>query len=349
MFLIKRDKLLNVFIAAIKKGNLIIVGSPGVGKSWLLEQGVRMLKEENTPCIALKADAMNINDVSDFRSFWGITSTIESMLNHISGGKRSILIIDASDAVRSELKQAAYRDLIKLVLTRCENWSIVVSIRTYDAKHSKALLNLFPSNNLDIPQEFQIKDINNRHLNIPLLGEEEILEGVNSNENLKSIYQNATFELKELFKYPFNLWLLDRLMQDGMDSVKISRVRTVIELFNLYWEYRICSKDDYLDRLKILEKILIYMVDNHTLSINLQDAIVENLTGAFKGLLSEKIIIPLTSSEETLGFEHNIIFDYAVSRLLMKEEADKLFAFLTTESSRPIFLRPSINYYFARL
>lgn len=347
--LIKREKLVESFIKSLKKGNLIVLGSPGVGKTWLLEQGVKLLNEESIPFLFLKADGMNINDISDFSAFFKTTSTLEMFFNHKSAGKRSILVIDALDAIRSEIKQIAYKNLIKLVLTKCENWSIVASIRSYDAKHSKELFTLFPGNDPEIPKEFQTTEIAYRHLNVPPLNDAEVSEAINSDSNLKSIYEIATSELKEIFKIPFNIWLLQRLIEDGIDPQKLSKVRTIVELFNLYWEYRILKKDNCLDRLKIIEKVLTNMVNNHALSVSRQDVIVDGGTDAFKGLLSDKVIVPFTSSEETLGFEHNMLFDYAVSRVLMKENPKEVFSFLTLESRRPIFLRPSINYYFVRL
>lgn len=347
--IIKREALVESFLKSMQGGHLLLTGVPGVGKSWLIMKALSKLKEKNIPAIFLKADSMDVNAISDFRTFLGIHTTIEQFFNYKSGGQRSVLIIDALDAARSQTKQLAYRDFMRYVQEKCANWVIVASIRVYDAKHSKELLSLFPKMNLAVENCFQNKEIPYRHIYIPPLTEKEIFEGLTQSSKLKRIYEAASIELKELFRIPFNIWLMNQLAEEQIADEEISNVRTVIELFNLYWEYRIYKKDDYVDRIAILKKVTSYMVNNHTLSINRSNAILDNTTNAFKGLLSDKILTPLTSSEDTLGFGHNILFDYAVSRLLMEESGEKVFKFITTEISRAIFLRPSINYYFGRL
>ena len=50
-----------------------------------------------------------------------------------------------------------------------------------------------------------------------------------------------------------------------------------------------------------------------------------------------------------MSFSHNILFDYAVSVLLMEDDPPTVCAFLADDPSRPLFLRPSVDYYFTRL
>src|SRR5438874_1256478 len=51
----------------------------------------------------------------------------------------------------------------------------------------------------------------------------------------------------------------------------------------------------------------------------------------------------------SVSSSHNILFDYAVSILLLDEEPSGAFAFLMEDQSRQLFLRPSVDYYFTRL
>ena len=139
MFYIKREKLINCFVTLVKKGHLLIIGNPGSGKTWLMVNVAKKLSEENIPNLIIRADSIQVDSISDFKRVLRINNPIEEALNYISGGKRSILFIDALDAARSEAKQSIYRQFINLVLTRCKDWFIVASIRTYDAKHSREL------------------------------------------------------------------------------------------------------------------------------------------------------------------------------------------------------------------
>ena len=46
---------------------------------------------------------------------------------------------------------------------------------------------------------------------------------------------------------------------------------------------------------------------------------------------------------------HNILFDYAISMLLIEDDPKHLERFIMEDPSRPLFLRPSLTYFFTRL
>jgi len=336
-------------VTLVKKGHLLIIGNPGSGKTWLMVNVAKKLSEENIPNLIIRADSIQVDSISDFKRVLGINNPIEGTLNYISGGKRSILFIDALDAARSEAKQSIYRQFINLVLTRCKDWFIVASIRTYDAKHSHELLSLFPSGTTDVPQEFRLPEIRYRHLYVPLLSESEINEVLEQIPSLKAVYERAPIKQKELFSIPFYIWLLDQLIQEGIPIDKLSDIQTAVQLFGLYWEYRITKKDDSEDRKNILRKATSTMVKNNSLSVDEKDIYIKGLSETCKRLLSDQLLIPVSKSEQRIAFGHNMLFDYAVSRLLIQEDPKAAFQFLIEDQSRPIFLRPSIDYYFARL
>ena len=97
---IKRDKLLSSFIGTIKKGSLLVVGDPGIGKSWLLKQALENISSEGIPHFFIQVDAIDVKSVADFKKALGLDNSIQDVLNYVSGGKRSILFIDALDAAR---------------------------------------------------------------------------------------------------------------------------------------------------------------------------------------------------------------------------------------------------------
>ena len=61
------------------------------------------------------------------------------------------------------------------------------------------------------------------------------------------------------------------------------------------------------------------------------------------------------STEHWIAFSHNILFDYAISVLLiegetkLEEKTEHLKRFISEDPSRPLFLRPSLIYFFTRL
>jgi len=346
---LKREKLVSCFLDLIKGGTLLVLGKPGVGKTWLIATGIEKLKQNGIPVFPIRADVLDVNSLSDFQNALGLDNSLENILNYKSSGKRGVVFIDALDAARSEVKQLVFRQLISLILTKCKNWSIVASIRTYDARHSKALLDLFPSETTNMPHDFKLSETNYRHIYVPELSDLDINEALNQMPELKALYNSGNTKLKSLFRIPFNLWLFEQLIQEKVDINKLSQIQAAVQLFGLYWEYRVSSKDDSEDRKNILRKIVNTMVQKHTLSVRDEDSYIQGLTQTYKRLLSDNILTTVGTLEQKIAFEHNMLFDYAVSRLLMDESADQLSAFILGDKSRPIFLRPSIEYYFARL
>ena len=349
MFNIERNKLVSNLISLIKKGHLLLIGNPGSGKTWLIKKVANVIKEENIPYVIIHADSIKVDSLTDFEKALGIDYPLEEFFYHKSGGKRSILFIDALDAARSEAKQSIYRQFINLIQSNCRNWFIIASIRTYDIKHSQELINIFPSGIIDAPLDFIIPEVRFRHLYVPLLLETEISEAIEQIPPLGVVYEKASCDQKELFRVPFNLWLMDQLVEKGVQINELSSIQNTVQLFDLYWEYMVIKKDDSEDREQILRKATVCMVNKNTLSLDKHEFYIPKLNSTYKSLLSDQLLIPVPDSDQRLAFGHNILFDYAVSRLLIKEVPAEAFNFLLKDLSRPIFLRTSIDYFFARI
>ncbi|MDP8212783.1 MAG: ATP-binding protein [Candidatus Zapsychrus exili] len=346
---IERKKLVSAFMESIRKGSLLVIGDPGTGKTWLLKQAIQKVSAEDIPHFFIQVDAIDVRSVTDFKKVLGLDNPIQDVLNYVSGGKRSILFIDALDTARGPVKQNIYIQFIELIQRKCKNWSIIASIRSYDAKHSLKLLNLFPIKSPELSEEFQLENVKYRHFFVPPLSGTEIAEFLDKNQLLSNLYQKASDKLKKLFYVPFNLWLLDTLISGDIALNRISDAQTVVQLFGLYWEFRIINKQDSEDRENILRRAAKIMVGNNSLSLWKKDLYIEGTSNTLKGLLSDQALIALSGTEQRLAFEHNMIFDYVVSRLLIQENPKYALSFLQQDQSRPIFLRPSIEYYFSRL
>jgi len=93
---IERKELLNNLISLIKRGHLLLIGDPGIGKSWLVEKLYNKINEENIPNKFIHADSIITNILLDFKSVLNFKNrlSLEDNFNYKSNGKRSILIID---------------------------------------------------------------------------------------------------------------------------------------------------------------------------------------------------------------------------------------------------------------
>jgi len=91
------------------------------------------------------------------------------------------------------------------------------------------------------------------------------------------------------------------------------------------------------------------MVEAHELSVRLDELYTRDDDEIWTDLFSSEILARVGTAGQRVAYAHNIIFDFAVSVLLIEDEPALVASFLAAEPARPVFLRPSINYYFTRL
>ena len=97
------------------------------------------------------------------------------------------------------------------------------------------------------------------------------------------------------------------------------------------------------------------MVKEHSLTVRL-DNISENLgldqptrEAAWDYLFSNEILVWTASAGQQIAFSHDVLFDYTISVLLIESDPQQLEDFVSQDSSRPFFLRPSLIYFFTSL
>ena len=112
--------------------------------------------------------------------------------------------------------------------------------------------------------------------------------------------------------------------------------------------------DNEFHRLSVLTQIVRQMVDERSLTVRLNN---DNDFGlnkpvrvtAWNELQSDEILVRVSSTGQRIAFSHNILFDYAISVLLIDDEPRQFERFVREDPSRPLFLRPSLTYFFTRL
>ena len=271
-------------------------------------------------------------------------------------GKKGILLFDAFDAARDEQTRKHFLHRIRRTIYELsESWNVVVAVRTYDAQKSQELLDLFGNfDNNDSPQ-YDSKGILCRHFTIPPLNENEIRQALSQIGCSESIYNSGSRDFKFLLANPFNLWLLEKIFKPPQHVPDLSQVRSEVQLLGLFWQRRIESADDETHRLFVLKKVAGRMVQQHSLTVRWED-VYEDLSlnktaiqNSWNNLLSDEILAKVSSTRQRIAFSHNILFDYAISVLLIEDEPKQLEYFILADPSRPIFLRPSLTYFFTRL
>ena len=148
--------------------------------------------------------------------------------------KKAILIFDAFDAARNEQTRKNFLRLIQRAIHDLkESWNVVVTVRTYDAKKSQELLDLF--GNPD-DTRYQSDGILCRHFTIPPFGEDEILQALDQIGCPISIYSEGSDDFKKILANPFNLWLLEKILRNlpNEELSTLSQIHSEVQLFPVY-------------------------------------------------------------------------------------------------------------------
>ncbi|MCH8291043.1 ATP-binding protein [Candidatus Poribacteria bacterium] len=354
---INREKLLNDLQDFASRGNGVIIGSPGVGKTYLLKELRRSLKSAGIPHLLLPIDQLGDGTNEDLQrelSYEG--DLIEKLKSVPVSHKKATLLFDAFDAARNEQTRKCFLRLIGRAIQELNGlWNVVVTVRTYDAKKSQELLDLFGSPSDDDLTQYHSKGILCRHFTIPPLNEDEIRQAFDQIPHLESIYNSGSQDFKHLLANPFNLWLLERILKTSQHVPDFSQIHSEVQLLGLFWQRRIEAANNELDRLFVLTQVARWMVNERSLTVR-QDDVYEDLCldkparrTAWDNLLSDEILAKVSSTGQRIAFSHNILFDYAISVLLIEDDPRQLETFVLEDPSRPLFLRPSLTYFFTRL
>ena len=353
---IKREKLLKNLQDFVMQGSGVVIGSPGVGKTYLLKELRRNLKSEGIPHLLLPIDQLGDGTDETLRRELSYEGNLIDKLKSVPvSGKKAILLFDAFDAARNEQTRKRFLRLIQHAIQELKHWNIVVTVRTYDAKKSLELLDLFGNlDHTDLPQ-YHSQGILCRHFTILPLNEDEVRQAFDQIPYLESLYNDGSEGFRQLLANPFNLWLLEKIPKSPRDVRALSQIHSEVELLDWFWKRRVAPVSNEGHRLTILTKIVRQMVKEHSLTVRL-DNIFDNLgldkparETAWDYLFSNEILASVSSTGQRIAFSHNILFDYAISMLLIDDEPRQLEDFVREDSSRPLFLRPSLTYFFTRL
>ena len=350
---IKREKLLRDLQDFATRGNGVIIGSPGVGKTYLLKELYRSLESLEIPALILPIDQLGDGTDKTLQKELSYTGDLIERLKSVpTSGKKAILLFDAFDAARDEQTRKRFLKLIRRAIHELsKSWNIVVTVRTYEAKRSQELLDLFGNpDDADLIQYKSI-DILCRHFTIRSFDEDEILQAFDQIGCPKSIYNEGSQDFKDILANPFNLWLLEEIIKSSQDLLDFSQVYSEVQLLDLFWQRQIEneSKEHILRRISrrmVKERSLTVKVDDIYDDVNFDKPMRKT---AWDKLQSDEILSKVSSTGQRIAFSHNILFDYAISVLLIDDEPQHFERFVSEDPSRPLFLRPSLTYFFTRL
>jgi hypothetical protein len=350
---IRRDRLVAEFATFERQGNGVVIGPPGIGKTHLFVEHFRAAIAGNRPVFLLPLDKHAVHNDHELQTELGLDQDLIEILeadNRATTTEPGLFLIDSYDALRSEATQQYVRTLIRRAKNVLQTrWRIIVAVRTFDASRSETLLELFPNVGSRPIPEFQMVNVHCRHFAVPALSDDETRHAVGTIPGLGRIYREGSREFRWLLHNPFNLWLAEKLLGRGVDPDALSAVSSEVQLLSLFWHQRVSTGGLSLRRQSVLTDVTRAMVEAHRLSVRLDEVYKREDDETWGDLFSSEVLTRVGTSGQRVAFAHNIIFDFAVSVLLIEDEPARVASFLAAEPARPVFLRPSINYYFTRL
>jgi hypothetical protein len=347
-----RDQLEESLFEFITNDNGIIIGPPGIGKTFLLKKQCSKFKEQRIPCIYLPIDRFDIENSRDLEELFGYKGDfIKGLANQQEVQKsKGFLIIDSYDSAKSEKSKKFYLNLIRRAITELKNkWQLIVSVRIFDAKKSQTLLELFERSPKETKTQYQNSEILCRHFLIPKLTDIELRETLNITLGPSGNSLNPGTEIWDLLKTPFNFWIFEQILSNDNSVSEIQKFHSQVELLDFYWNIRVHDSQLWEDKEIILQNATQRMVESKKLFVKIEDIYTSDKKEAWEKLLSDQILVETIESNQKFSYSHNILFDYAVSILLLKESENTIFSFISEDLSRQLFLRPSLDFYFTRL
>ena len=350
---IRRDRVATEFAEFEGNGNGVVIGAPGVGKTHLLAGHFRAADAANRPAFLLALDRHSVRNDQEFRAEFQLEHDLVDTLaadDRATPPAPGLFVIDSYDALRSEEAQRYVRTLIR----RAQNvlqarWHIIVAVRTFDASRSETLLDLFPRTGSTPRADFQAPHVHCQHFFVPELSDDETYQAVTTIPDLVDIYGRGSRNFRQLLHIPFNLWLAEKLLGGGVNPNNLTDVSSEVQLLSLFWRQRVSTGPMSLRRRSVLTDIARAMVEDRQLSVRHDAHYRPEHDDTWRDLLSSEILTEVGTASQRIAYAHNILFDFAVSFLLIEDEPAQVAAFFATEPARPVFLRPSINYYFTRL
>jgi len=348
---IKRQELLEELYKFALDGNGMVVGIPGIGKSYLLRQLKDKLVSNDVLCFIVKID--NAYDSSDdaIAAELGIEGNWVEILRSIQlrNENKAVLIFDAFDAARDEEKRTGFLKQIKKAKSLLKDkWNLLISVRTYDATKSAELMKLFsPPNNLG---NFTAA----RKIKIGELNESEVQEASAFVPNLYKFYLEGTAEFREILHVPFFLKILETILSDYVNDnlEEIKHYKSETQLLHFFWQKKIDDTEDALLKQQFLFWFTKQLVANKTLSLP-KSELIQNFekfqSNIFDYLRSEDVLNEVSLRNSRVAYAHNIFFDYAVNRLCLDHDYNSLLSFIAEDYSRAFFLRPSFVYFFTSI
>lgn len=200
----------------LEKNDIILVtGERGVGKSGVIKEFIEDINE-NTYCILLRAEELNVPHLHNVFANLEIWSSIEEISNSASAFNEKFIFIESLEKILEHDNTKAFYDLL-LFISKQVGWKLIASVRDYAME--QIIMNFIS----DYCITYSIIDI-------PKFSEDQIRQFCADSGCLNNIGINT--ELLELMRNPFYLECIYKTVNGGY---KIKENETKLSIKNAIW------------------------------------------------------------------------------------------------------------------
>jgi hypothetical protein len=331
------------------RGNLIVVGDPGCGKTGAVVRFARQARSDGRTVVWLSA--LDLSGASPTGLQLG--RPLHEVLRGWTGDGPATLVVDGLDADRGSGDHTRFSTFVgRLTGSR---WHVVATVRLWDARHSTALRDAFSGAPLSTDATRRHAALSGvTHVLVGDLVDAEMTSLAEELPELASILAVADPRLAPLLRNPFNLQLAASILASAGPAGDLAAVGTRLDLLRLYWDQRVGG--DAGEGARLLRRISLQMLGDRRLVITAPGATdspadLETLDRLLRsGVLRERPT-PLISAVRAVEFSHNVLFDFAVAVTVLADPLDPLSAATAVDGdpALPLIARPSLDMHFGNL
>ena len=217
-----------VLIDCAQSASMLLISSPGAGKSGSLYWAAKQLREQGHPVVVVAVDRHPVERLEELMQDFKLSGSLFDVLKGWTTSKPGVFFIDALDATRGGPSDKVFQELIRRIVAEVPGWRVVASVREFDLQFGVAYRELFAG--LPLNDEFRDPAFPKvRHLLVPRLSQDELEQVWSASPDMHEVYRQATEALRELLCNPFNLFLLANILSTGGLVEEFEGISTQIE------------------------------------------------------------------------------------------------------------------------
>lgn len=339
---VDRSRLVEDLFSFVQDDNGLLIGGPGYGKSFILEELQRYCVAHSINCYLIRINDLTTGTYEEIGEELKVNKDWLGALGQLKHSQhRSILIFDAYDTAKDgTLKANIMRAIRKSLSELADDWRILVSVRTYDATKSIKLLEMFPDGNIT-------NHVSCRYFEIPQLLDTDVEAALDATPEFKNILKKCNEELRKLLRIPYFLNIFYLILNGDRFKVKtFIDVQSEEELLNKFWTNKI---DDGLEKRIFLKKMTDHMAEKQSLSCDLSLIVNEQNTVVLNELISSGIVEEVSINKQKIAFTHNILLDFAISKFLLQGQVKEQVSYVQKNEKMPFIFRQAFIYFYSKL